>query len=146
MNPAIKVTSSAVRKIRLLMRDMGDLGLMLRAYVTGGGCQGLQYGFALEACQEPDDLHLRFGFDDLGHSQVAAFLCMLCECVDRQGKEGLFSGPIFPYIGVLVDPISLPYLHEAVVDYVVDGHGERFVVKNPNAKTTCGCDRSFTAA
>ena len=93
-----------------------------------------------------DDLHLRYGFDDHGHSQVAAFLCMLCECVDRQGKEGLFSGPIFPYIGVLVDPISLPYLHEAVVDYVVDGHGERFVVKNPNAKTTCGCDRSFTAA
>ena len=45
---------------------------------------------------------------------------------------------------VLVDPLSLQYLEGAEVDYKVDLQGSRFVIKNPNAQTTCGCGSSFS--
>ncbi|MCD6046696.1 MAG: iron-sulfur cluster assembly accessory family protein [Gammaproteobacteria bacterium] len=44
---------------------------------------------------------------------------------------------------VLVDMLSLPYLQGATVDYKNDANGERFVLNNPHAKTTCGCGSSF---
>lgn len=44
---------------------------------------------------------------------------------------------------IAVDPVSLPYLRGAKVDYVSDFRGEGFVVDNPNAKTSCGCGHSF---
>ncbi len=47
-------------------------------------------------------------------------------------------------VRLVVDPISLQYLHGAEVDYAQDLQGERFVIKNPNAKTTCGCGSSFS--
>jgi iron-sulfur cluster insertion protein len=47
-------------------------------------------------------------------------------------------------VRLLVDPISLQYLHGAEVDYAQDLQGERFIIRNPNAKTTCGCGSSFT--
>jgi iron-sulfur cluster insertion protein len=48
-------------------------------------------------------------------------------------------------IRILVDSLSLQYLHGATVDYVKNLQGEHFVVKNPNANTTCGCGSSFSA-
>lgn len=45
---------------------------------------------------------------------------------------------------VLVDSMSLMYLNDAVVDYVEDLMGAQFVIKNPNAQTTCGCGSSFS--
>lgn len=45
---------------------------------------------------------------------------------------------------VLVDSMSMMYLSEAVVDYVDDLMGSQFVIKNPNAQTTCGCGSSFS--
>lgn len=45
---------------------------------------------------------------------------------------------------VLVDSMSMMYLDEAVVDYVEDLMGSQFVIKNPNAQTTCGCGSSFS--
>lgn len=48
-------------------------------------------------------------------------------------------------VEVLVDPTSLAYLEGASIDYVDDVAGSRFVINNPNAKTTCGCGSSFSA-
>jgi iron-sulfur cluster insertion protein len=48
-------------------------------------------------------------------------------------------------VTVIIDPISLQYLEGAEIDYVMDVNGERFVIRNPNAKTTCGCGSSFSA-
>ena len=45
---------------------------------------------------------------------------------------------------LLVDPLSLQYLMGAEVDYTESLHGAQFVIRNPNAKTTCGCGSSFT--
>lgn len=45
---------------------------------------------------------------------------------------------------LLVDPLSLQYLMGATVDYTEALHGAQFSIRNPNAKTTCGCGSSFT--
>ena len=44
---------------------------------------------------------------------------------------------------LLIDPLSLQYLMGAEVDYTESLHGAQFVIRNPNAKTTCGCGSSF---
>lgn len=47
-------------------------------------------------------------------------------------------------VSVVVDPVSLQYLSGAQVDYSESLHGAQFVIRNPNAKTTCGCGSSFS--
>ncbi len=44
---------------------------------------------------------------------------------------------------VIIDPISLPYLHGASIDYVDTLMGGGFRIENPNAVSTCGCGNSF---
>lgn len=46
-------------------------------------------------------------------------------------------------VTLMVDPMSYPYLMGSTIDYLEDLQGSRFVVNNPNAKTTCGCGSSF---
>lgn len=46
---------------------------------------------------------------------------------------------------VVVDPISLPYLDGATLDYEANLMGARFAFRNPNAKSSCGCGHSFSA-
>lgn len=45
---------------------------------------------------------------------------------------------------VLVDPVSLPFLANAVVDFSENLIGARFVIENPNASSSCGCGTSFS--
>src|ERR1700690_4228797 len=45
----------------------------------------------------------------------------------------------------LIDPMSAKYLMGAEIDYKEDLQGAQFVIRNPNAKTTCGCGSSFSA-
>ncbi len=47
-------------------------------------------------------------------------------------------------VGFLIDPLSFQYLMGAEIDYQDGLDGARFVIKNPNAKTTCGCGSSFS--
>jgi iron-sulfur cluster insertion protein len=44
----------------------------------------------------------------------------------------------------LVDPMSVQYLSGAEIDYKEDLQGAQFVIRNPNATTTCGCGSSFS--
>jgi iron-sulfur cluster insertion protein len=46
-------------------------------------------------------------------------------------------------VTLVVDPLSLQYLMGAEIDYAENLHGARFVIRNPNARTTCGCGSSF---
>jgi iron-sulfur cluster insertion protein len=48
-------------------------------------------------------------------------------------------------VTLLVDPLSLQYLLGAEVDYSESLQGAQFSIRNPNAKTTCGCGSSFSA-
>jgi iron-sulfur cluster insertion protein len=54
-------------------------------------------------------------------------------CVENRGVQ------------LLVDPMSAQYLMGAEIDYKEDLRGAQFVIRNPNAKTTCGCGSSFSA-
>jgi iron-sulfur cluster insertion protein len=47
-------------------------------------------------------------------------------------------------VKLLVDPISARYLRGAEVDFVDNITGGGFTIKNPNAKSTCGCGSSFS--
>ena len=46
---------------------------------------------------------------------------------------------------LLIDPMSLQYLTGAEIDYQDNVQGSQFVIKNPNATTTCGCGSSLSA-
>lgn len=115
---ALTVTLAAHQKIAMLIQEEAQPGLKLRIYVEGGGCSGFQYGFSFEETAEDDDLLFHFKSPDPNH---------------------------YPPIEVVIDVMSAPYLAGAEVDYQNDVNGERFIIKNPNAKTTCGCGSSFSA-
>ena len=47
-------------------------------------------------------------------------------------------------VTVLIDAMSVQYLTGAEIDYKEDVSGAQFVIRNPNAATTCGCGSSFS--
>ena len=47
-------------------------------------------------------------------------------------------------VQLLIDPMSFQYLAGAEIDYQEGLEGSQFVIKNPNATTTCGCGSSFS--
>jgi iron-sulfur cluster insertion protein len=48
-------------------------------------------------------------------------------------------------VTLLIDPMSYQYLVGAEIDYTESVEGAQFVIKNPNATSTCGCGSSFSA-
>lgn len=62
------------------------------------------------------------------------------EDVNEDDTEFLKNG-----VTLLVDSMSFQYLVGAEIDYKEDINGSQFVIKNPNATTTCGCGSSFSA-
>jgi iron-sulfur cluster insertion protein len=108
--PALLFTDAAARKVSDLIRGEGNPKLMLRVFVQGGGCSGLQYGFEFdEEIQDGDT------------------------CIENLGVK------------LLIDPMSVQYLTGAQIDYREGLEGAQFVIRNPNAVTTCGCGSSFSA-
>ena len=105
----LSLTDSAAQKVRRLREEEGDSTLMLRVYVTGGGCSGFSYGLNFANDLNEDDAN--FDNDD---------------------------------VTLVVDSLSYQYLQGSTVDYTEGLEGARFVVKNPNATTTCGCGSSFS--
>ena len=47
-------------------------------------------------------------------------------------------------VTLLIDPMSVQYLMGAEIDYKEDLQGAQFIIRNPNASTTCGCGSSFS--
>ena len=119
-------TESAARKVKGLIDEEENPTLNLRVFITGGGCSGFQYGFTFDESINPDDLVIEKRVDEGEQSD--------------DGKEGSAS-----LVKLLVDPLSLQYLQGAEIDYREDVNGAQFIIRNPNAKTTCGCGSSFSA-
>ena len=65
----------------------------------------------------------------------------------EEGVRDSEADQVFESNGVrlYVDPISIRYLSGAQVDYEDKLNGGGFTIKNPNAKSTCGCGSSFDA-
>jgi len=104
-------TDAAALKVADLIRNEGNPKLMLRVFVQGGGCSGLQYGFEFDEQLQDGDT-----------------------CIENQGVK------------LLIDPMSVNYLGCAEIDFRDGLDGAQFVIRNPNATTTCGCGSSFTTA
>lgn len=61
---------------------------------------------------------------------------------DHTVNEDDFEIPLDEF-KVLVDGMSMQYLQGAEIDYIENLQGSQFLIKNPNATTTCGCGSSF---
>ena len=116
VTPQINFTASAAHKVFELIQDEGNFDLKLRVYITGGGCSGFQYGFTFDETQQSDDIAVSRAVEESDEAHVT----------------------------LLIDPMSFQYLKGADIDYIEDVSGEQFVIRNPNAKTTCGCGSSFS--
>jgi len=109
--PALLVFSdSAANKVKQLIDEEGNPELMLRVFVSGGGCSGFQYDFTFDEVKNEDDTSM-----------------------ETNG------------VTLLVDPMSYQYLAGAEISYSEGLEGAQFVIKNPNATSTCGCGSSFSA-
>lgn len=111
----IQFTINAADKVASLIAEEDNPNLNLRVYVRGGGCSGFEYGFTFDETIQPDDTII----------------------------EQACSGDQ-PSVKLLIDSMSIQYLNQAEIDYVQGIQGEQFVIRNPNAKTTCGCGSSFS--
>ena len=110
----IHLTLSAADKIAELISEEGNPSLHLRVYITGGGCSGYQYGFSFDETLQDDDTVI----------------------------EQASSNPEAP-VKLVIDYMSIQLLDGAEIDYT-SGIQEQFIIRNPNAKTTCGCGSSFS--
>ena len=63
---------------------------------------------------------------------------------DENTEEG-DSEVINQGVTLVIDPMSVQYLMGAEIDYKEDLQGAQFIIRNPNATTTCGCGQSFSA-
>lgn len=71
----LTITDSAVAKVNALREEEGNAELMLRVFVTGGGCSGFQYGFSFEeVAGEEDTLVSRDGVTVLVDSMSYPYL------------------------------------------------------------------------
>jgi iron-sulfur cluster insertion protein len=107
--PALVFTDAAAMKVSDLIAQEENPDLVLRVFISGGGCSGFQYGFTFEESSQAGDL----AYENKG-------------------------------VTLIVDPTSIQYLLDAEIDYKEDLEGSRFVIRNPNAATTCGCGSSFS--
>ena len=106
----LRFTDAAAAKVRELIAEEDNSALMLRVFISGGGCSGFQYGFTFDEHREDGDTP-----------------------IENAG------------VVLLVDPMSVQYLMGAEIDYKQDLQGAQFIIRNPNAATTCGCGSSFSA-
>ena len=102
-------TEAAATKVKTLIDEEGNPELMLRVFISGGGCSGFQYGFTFDESINDGDTEV----ENLG-------------------------------VKLLIDPMSYQYLTGAEIDYTEGLEGSQFVIRNPNAVTTCGCGSSFS--
>lgn len=111
----VQFSVNAADKVASLIHEEGNPKLNLRVYITGGGCSGFQYGFKFDDIIQEDDTIIEQ------------------QCSNQQES-----------VKLLIDSMSIQYLSQAEIDYVQNIQGEQFVIRNPNAKTTCGCGSSFS--
>lgn len=124
----LEFTDAAAAKVKSLIDEENNPNLNLRVFITGGGCSGFQYGFTFDETINDDD----FKIEKTVTSEE-----------DEDEEEGGGEGST-GLVRLLIDPMSYQYLKGATIDYREDINGAQFVIKNPNAKTTCGCGSSFS--
>ncbi|MFZ9744232.1 MAG: iron-sulfur cluster insertion protein ErpA [Aquiluna sp.] len=109
LSHGVKLTATAVSKVKYLLEAEGRDDLRLRVAVQPGGCSGLIYQLFFDETLEESDA-----------------------VVDFDGVE------------VVVDPMSIPYLDGASIDFEDSIQKQGFTIDNPNASGSCACGDSFS--
>jgi iron-sulfur cluster assembly accessory protein len=109
LSHGVKLTDTAVSKVKYLLEAEGRDDLRLRVAVQPGGCSGLIYQLFFDETLEESDA-----------------------VVDFDGVE------------VVVDPMSIPYLDGASIDFEDSIQKQGFTIDNPNASGSCACGDSFS--
>ncbi|MEY3971644.1 MAG: iron-sulfur cluster insertion protein ErpA [Actinomycetota bacterium] len=109
LSHGVKLTETAVSKVKYLLEAEGRDDLRLRVAVQPGGCSGLIYQLFFDETLEESDA-----------------------VVDFDGVE------------VVVDPMSIPYLDGASIDFEDSIQKQGFTIDNPNASGSCACGDSFS--
>ena len=105
----VTISDGAVKRLREMTTTGEYAGMMMRVSVSGGGCSGFQYGFALDDKQMDDD-----------------------HVLERDG------------VTVLIDDMSWEFVVGSELHFAEELIGSYFVMRNPNAASTCGCGTSFS--
>ncbi len=63
---------------------------------------------------------------------------------DEEINEDDFEFPLDEKYKFVIDSMSMQYMTGATIDYKEELMGSQFIIKNPNAQTTCGCGSSFS--
>lgn len=117
MKADLILTDHAAYKVKSLIDEEGNPNLKLRVSVRGGGCSGFEYVFTFDEALNPEQDYV-----------------VEKKCGDKP-DDAVF---------LVVNAISHMYLRGAEIDYREDINGSQFVIRNPNAKRTCGCGSSFS--
>lgn len=136
-NTSLIFTLAAALKVKSLIDEEGNPKLNLRVFITGGGCSGFQYGFTFDENINTDDMIIEKKFDENGQEIIEE---------DEEGGDagGTTTGARICSVKLLVDAMSYQYLQGAEIDFRDSLKGSEFVIRNPQAKTTCGCGSSFS--
>jgi len=118
------MTENAAKKVSELIEEEENFQLKLRVFITGGGCSGFQYGFTFDEVINEEDT-------------------VVTTRIKKNNPHS--TDQVEQTVQLLIDPMSLVYLVGSEIDYKSDLSGEQFIIRNPNAKTTCGCGSSFAA-
>ena len=93
----IGFTDSAASKVAELIAEEDNDALMLRVFITGGGCSGFQYGFTFD--------------EEIGGEDTVIKRSVTYEDPHNTGQQGEMT------VTLLADPMSLIYLMNAEIDY-----------------------------
>jgi nitrogen fixation NifU-like protein len=117
-NHGIEITKEALEKIQNILLNERDK-TTIRFITKDGGCSGQKYDIALDS--ELHDHHINLGWK-----------IQITEDKNTHVKH------------ILIDAESIDLLKNTVIDYEKNDLNEKFVFKNPNATSTCGCGKSFS--
>ncbi|NNM60144.1 MAG: iron-sulfur cluster insertion protein ErpA [Legionellales bacterium] len=156
----VKITEAAAVKIAELAETMkeedeDDSDLKLRVYIEGGGCSGFKYEFAFDSIINEDDTIIRKTVPPKNNRPLSKHASVSQKQGASEHRTGVYTQvhedsstevgfeKRSDEIILLIDAMSLQYLIGAEIDYQ-SGIEERFIIRNPNARTTCGCGSSFS--
>lgn len=118
---SLSITEAALQKIQEIKKPAEAF----RIKIEPGGCNGFEYYFSIEAYPQ--------GSLKKTERQQSS--------VDNASGDFMIFHNNQPI--VIVDNISLGLLKGSVLDYETELIGEKFIIKNPNSKSSCSCGASF---
>ena len=135
----LTLADSAARRLAKLGETEGR-PVMLRVAVDGGGCSGFQYRLELGEAADAEDIVIRAD----GQAAVEVPVAAAAATTRVSADLPTLAPGNYVLTWIAEGPVSLPFLKGSEIAFVDDLSGAQFVVRNPNAASSCGCGVSFS--